>query len=885
MGPEVIVIDDDPVSGDWTPKTVSRSKRKGKQKEVPYHEIIDVDMDEDPNDVVFIQGKAESNKKMKGAMGISLGSGSSIQSDSKKVPYHEIIDVDMDEDPNDVVFIQGKAESNKKMKGAMGISLGSGSSIQSDSKKVKSNTKGKLDNLRKFGNDEGMRKYENFKKFDAVVDYSEHFYSNQKSTMKQAGNCICPPKKWAKKIQEEWKILEKDLPDTIFVRVYESRMDLLRAAIIGAEGTPYHDGLFFFDVCFPSTYPQKAPLVHYHSGGLRINPNLYACGKVCLSLLNTWTGGKKEMWIPGSSTMLQVLVSIQGLILNSKPYFNEPGYEVSSGTVQEKKFALNYNENTLSLSLKTMVYTMKKQPKVTDSFIVCHQRFIFLSCLIMLLDKYRILKTWGHFRYHVRDILMACKAYTEGVQVGSLMRGGVQDVDEGQESCSYKFKTDVVSYIKFQEKRVFPGSSSSSMGPEVIVIDDDPVSGDWTPKTVSRSKRKGKQKEVPFHEIIDVDMDEDPNDVVFIQGKAKSNKKMKGAMGISLGSGSSRQSDSKKVKSNTKGKLDNLRKFVNDEGMRNHQRTGLKKYRTSGRFLKKTCLVPQTDPFIYFLEIEHTILKENLLALMKITEHVPCFCYLLKWSLNAMSAFTFGPSPIPFSNQEHTIFVRVYESRMDLLRAAIIGAEGTPYHDGLFFFDVCFPSTYPQIPPLVHYHSGGLRINPNLYNCGKVCLSLLNTWSGGAKEMWIPGTSTMLQVLVSIQGLILNNKPYFNEPGYASSSGTAQGKKYALDYNENTLILSLKTMVYTMKKQPKYFEDLVVGHFRYHVRDILMACKAYTEGVQIGSLMRGGVQDVDEGQESCSYKFKTDVVSYIKLGSDPHEWSSKGSTFKGLKTF
>ncbi|GKE75743.1 hypothetical protein Tco_1537784, partial [Tanacetum coccineum] len=71
-------------------------------------------------------------------------------------------------------------------------------------------------------------------------------------------------------------------------------------------------------------------------------------------------------------------------------------------------------------------------------------------------------------------------------------------------------------------------------------------------------------------------------------------------------------------------------------------------------------------------------------------------------------------------------------------------------------------------------------------------------------------------------------------------------------------------MVYTMKKQPKYFEDLVVGHFRYHVRDILMACKAYTEGVQVGSLMRGGVQDVDEGQESCSYKFKTDVVSYIK---------------------
>ncbi|GJV24569.1 hypothetical protein Tco_1377264, partial [Tanacetum coccineum] len=74
------------------------------------------------------------------------------------VPVHEIIYVDMDKDPNDVVFIQGKAESTKKMKGAMGISLASDSSVQYDSKKVMSNTKGKLDNLRKFGNDEGMRK-------------------------------------------------------------------------------------------------------------------------------------------------------------------------------------------------------------------------------------------------------------------------------------------------------------------------------------------------------------------------------------------------------------------------------------------------------------------------------------------------------------------------------------------------------------------------------------------------------------------------------------------------------------------------------------------------------------------------------------------------------
>lgn len=47
-----------------------------------------------------------------------------------------------------------------------------------------------------------------------------------------------------------------------------------------------------------------------------------------------------------------------------------------------------------------------------------------------------------------------------------------------------------------------------------------------------------------------------------------------------------------------------------------------------------------------------------------------------------------------------TIFVRVYESRMDLLRAVIIGPAGTPYHDGLFFFDILFPPEYPRVPPV-----------------------------------------------------------------------------------------------------------------------------------------------------------------------------------------
>ncbi|KAK3005687.1 hypothetical protein RJ639_017613 [Escallonia herrerae] len=284
------------------------------------------------------------------------------------------------------------------------------------STKISSGSPSCIDN---YGNeDEILKKYQLFKKFDTVQDYSDHHYTRNGSSSKQ------PPKNWAKKIQQEWKILEKDLPDTIFVRVYESRMDLLRAAIVGAEGTPYHDGLFFFDVFFPSSYPNVPPQVYYHSGGLRINPNLYDTGKVCLSLLNTWGGSQKEKWLPGVSTMLQVLVSIQGLILNSKPYFNEPGYAHSSRSADGQMRSLQYNESTFILSLKTMVYNIRRPPKHFEDLVA------------------------GHFCTHAHDILVACKAYMDGAQVGCLVRGGVQDVDEGDKSCSQMFKGNLVGHVK-----------------------------------------------------------------------------------------------------------------------------------------------------------------------------------------------------------------------------------------------------------------------------------------------------------------------------------------------------------------------------------------------------------------------------------------------------
>ncbi|KAK7348054.1 hypothetical protein VNO80_22603 [Phaseolus coccineus] len=94
-----------------------------------------------------------------------------------------------------------------------------------------------------------------FEHFDVVSDDSDHHFLGSKN-----GKWLNDSKsKVYKTIVKEWKILEQNLPESIYVRVYERRIDLMRAVIVGAAGTPYHDGLFFFDIVFPSDYPRNPP--------------------------------------------------------------------------------------------------------------------------------------------------------------------------------------------------------------------------------------------------------------------------------------------------------------------------------------------------------------------------------------------------------------------------------------------------------------------------------------------------------------------------------------------------------------------------------------------------------------------------------------------------
>ena len=178
-----------------------------------------------------------------------------------------------------------------------------------------------------------------------------------------------PSRAFVKAVRKEWKQLRSGLPEGIKVLVSEQRMDLMRAVIFGPAKTPYEDGVFVFDIYFPPEYPAAVPQVLFISYGDRLNPNLYENGKVCLSLLGTWAGEGVETWNPATSTILQVLVSIQGLVLVADPYYNEAGYEKQMGTLEGRHNSKQYNESTLLLVLKHMIYTLAHPTPPLESLI------------------------------------------------------------------------------------------------------------------------------------------------------------------------------------------------------------------------------------------------------------------------------------------------------------------------------------------------------------------------------------------------------------------------------------------------------------------------------------------------------------------------------------
>ncbi|AFX92724.1 putative ubiquitin-conjugating enzyme E2 [Megavirus courdo11] len=180
---------------------------------------------------------------------------------------------------------------------------------------------------------------------------------------------------------------------------------------------------------------------------------------------------------------------------------------------------------------------------------------------------------------------------------------------------------------------------------------------------------------------------------------------------------------------------------------------------------------------------------------------------------------------------ESSIFHRYLENNLKCHEFIITGPESTPYDSGCFHFRMYCTSEYPNKSPKViicNTGKGKVRFNPNLYKCGKVCLSILGTWPGRASETWLPGQSTMMQIMISIQSLVLIPDPYFNEPGYENSIGKEKGIQQSTQYNEKVRLDCMKWAMIDIIKNPiPGFENVIKKHFTIKTPYIKQICEKW----------------------------------------------------------
>ncbi len=143
--------------------------------------------------------------------------------------------------------------------------------------------------------------------------------------------------KTAVRIMNDYIDFNKNKPDGIYLWINKENIFKQFALIMGPPNTPYFGGYFFFSIDYPQDYPEKPPHVSLLTinNKVRFNPNLYQCGKVCLSILGTWSG---PSWKPIMNIRL-VLTSISSL-MGEYPIQNEPGYE---NTKPEHISSIEYN--------------------------------------------------------------------------------------------------------------------------------------------------------------------------------------------------------------------------------------------------------------------------------------------------------------------------------------------------------------------------------------------------------------------------------------------------------------------------------------------------------------------------------------------------------------
>jgi ubiquitin-protein ligase len=167
---------------------------------------------------------------------------------------------------------------------------------------------------------------------------------------------------------------------------------------------------------------------------------------------------------------------------------------------------------------------------------------------------------------------------------------------------------------------------------------------------------------------------------------------------------------------------------------------------------------------------------------------------------------------------ESGIFFHVNETNLFDISLLFFPRKDTPFeHCPLLFKLTPDPTAYPFSPPKVTFIPlGTRRIHPNFYTCGKVCLSIINTWKG---PQWSP-SQTLLSIAITILSVI-DELPLIHEPGFENDFHEQLKFNRFLQYETLLNVVRLfKIKLNDHDSHLLYFQNIICNYYDSHFTQI-----------------------------------------------------------------
>jgi ubiquitin-protein ligase len=162
------------------------------------------------------------------------------------------------------------------------------------------------------------------------------------------------------------------------------------------------------------------------------------------------------------------------------------------------------------------------------------------------------------------------------------------------------------------------------------------------------------------------------------------------------------------------------------------------------------------------------------------------------------------------------------ELNINKVYAIIKAPYDSIYRHKFVRLNITIPNNYPYSPPevtFINYNS--VRIHPNMYENGKCCATILNTWGDNIYEKW---TSSMgIETILLTFHSFLDNNPYMYEPGGRDDETYTDYVKHESWYsclmvylqNETVEIFNQYMHNYLMLNIDEIFKDLQILKINY----------------------------------------------------------------------